>query len=159
MKKTILPLFLLLSATVWGQQTNDHFQHTEITAASSEAIWRVWTDVPNWHQWDEGLKSARLDGAFRTGAKGWLIPNKGPKSKFVITAIEPNKSYVFKTKIPFGWLVVERRLESNSGLTRFTHEVQFTGILKKFFGKRLGKNYRAMLPNVMQSIAKIAEKQ
>lgn len=99
-----------------------------------------------------------LEGDFAIGSKGKLVPDKGPKSKFVISEVIPQHSYTFKTKIPFGWLVIKRSLEVKGGTTFFTHEIEFTGMLKKFLGKRLGKNYRAMLPEVMAEIKQIAKK-
>ena len=139
------------------QQTNYHFSHTDSTIATSDKIWKVWTDVPNWKQWDKGLKEAMLEGEFIVGTKGKLIPDKGPKSKFIISELEPIKSYTFKTKIPFGWLIIKRTLEVKEGKTFFTHDVAFTGILKKILGNKLGKNYRAMLPSVLAEIKQIAE--
>lgn len=140
-----------------AQQSNFHFSHTDSTSATSDKIWQVWTDVPNWKQWDKGLKEASLEGDFAVGSKGKLIPDKGPKSRFVIAEVISGKSYTFKTKIPFGWLVIKRTLEVNGGLTYFTHDVEFTGLLKKVLGNALGKQYRAMLPEVMGEIKKIAE--
>ena len=46
------------------EQTNYHFSHTDSTSVSSDKIWQVWTDVPNWKQWDKGLKEVTLNGAF-----------------------------------------------------------------------------------------------
>ncbi len=144
--------------TSLAQQTNFHFSHTDSTLANSKKIWNVWTDVANWKQWDKGLKDAVLYGEFIKGAKGKLIPEKGLKSKFVISELIPNQSYTFKTKIPFGFLIIKRTLEVKEGRTYFTHDVQFTGLLKKTFGKKLGKNYKAMLPQVLTEIKQIAEK-
>ena len=152
---TIL-MFAMMAAQ--AQESNYHFSHTESTTASAARIWQVWTDVPNWKQWDKGLKEAILEGEFAIGAKGKLIPDKGPKSKFVVTEMKPGESYTFKTRIPFGWLIIKRYLRNKDGVTRFTHEVEFTGILKKALGKNPGKRYRAMLPEVMQAIAALAEK-
>jgi hypothetical protein len=76
-------LFLLFSTFLFmhtqAQQTNHHFSHTDSTTAISDKIWQVWTDVPNWKQWDKGLKEAQLDGQFLIGTKGRLVPDKGPK--------------------------------------------------------------------------------
>jgi hypothetical protein len=155
-------LFLIISTfsgmQTQAQQTNYHFSHTDSTTVSSDKIWQVWTDVPNWKRWDKGLKEAFLDGEFTVGTKGKLIPDKGPKSKFVISELVPNQSYTFKTKIPFGWLIIKRTLEVKEGKTFFTHDVQFTGFLKKILGNKLGKNYRAMLPSVLTEIKLIAER-
>jgi hypothetical protein len=157
MKHIILFISIFTAMTSQAQQTNYHFSHTDSTRVSSDKIWQVWIDVLNWKQWDKGLKEAILEGKFEIGAKGKLIPGKGPKSKFLISEIEPDKSYTFKTKIPFGWLVIKRTLEVKNGFTFFTHDVQFTGLLKKVLGKKLGKNYRAILPEVMSEIKRIAE--
>jgi hypothetical protein len=158
MKHLLIIISILFTMTVKSQETNYHFSNTTSTTASADKIWDVWTDVSNWKQCDKGLKEATLDGEFVVGAKGKLIPDKGPKSKFIISEIVPNQSYVFKTSIPFGWLIIKRSLEVKNGVTYFTHDVQFTGILKKILGKKLGKNYREMLPSVMNEIKIIAEK-
>jgi hypothetical protein len=158
MKQIFLIISTLFVMTVNAQQTNYHFSHTDSTNATTDKIWQVWTDVPNWKQWDKGLKEAVLDGEFIKGTKGRLIPDKGPKSKFIISELVPNKSYTFKTKIPFGWLIVKRTLEQKDGKTFFTHDVEFTGILKKILGNKLGKKYRAMLPTILSEIKQIAER-
>jgi len=157
MKHGLLTFLIFIAMSASAQQTNYHFKHTDSTQVSSEKIWRVWVDVPNWKQWDKGLKEAVLLGNFEAGTKGTLIPDKGPKSKFIISELTPDKSYTFKTKIPFGWLIVRRTLEEKNGITFFCHDVEFTGLLKKVFGNRLGKNYRAMLPEVLSNIKEIAE--
>ncbi len=156
MKKYFL-LLMLTPLNTLAQQTNYYFNHTTATTASPDAIWKVWTDVPNWKQWDDGLKDAYLDGKFEVGAKGSLIPDKGPKSKFIITEIEEGKSYTFKTRIPFGWLVIKRSLQTENNVTQFTHDVDFTGFLKKPLGNSIGKRYRTLLPEVMDKIKKLAE--
>lgn len=157
MKHLILILSTFLVMQAYSIETNYHFSHTDSTSATSDKIWAIWTDVPNWKHWDLGLKESYLEGPFAVGTKGKLIPDKGPKSKFQISEIEPLKSYTFKTKIPFGWLIIKRSLDEREGKTFFKHEVKFTGLFKKLFGNKLGKKYRVMLPKVMQEIKQIAE--
>jgi hypothetical protein len=158
MKQTIILISILNILNATAQQTDYHFTHTDSTLVSSDKIWQVWTDVPNWKQWDKGLKEAKLEGDFALGTKGTLIPDKGPKSAFIISALVVNQAYTFKTKIPFGWLIIKRSLEVKQDKTYFTHDVEFTGFLKKMFGNSMGKKYRAMLPSVLSEIKQIAEK-
>lgn len=157
MKQLLLASLGLLTHHLLAQQTNYHFSHTDSTNVPPENIWAVWTDVPNWKQWDKGLQEAILYGDFKLGAKGRLIPDKGPKSRFVISQYDQNTSYTFKTAIPLGTLRVKRSLELKNNRTFFTHEVEFTGPLKKLFGRKMGKRYRALLPEVLADIRKIAE--
>ena len=146
-------------ATLGIAQSNTHFSHTLETRANPAKIWQIWSDVPNWKQWDTGLKSAELGGAFAIGTKGKLIPDKGPKSSFILTELVEGKSYTFKTKLPLGALHVKRFLEEKEGKTYFTHEVWFSGLSKGIFGSALGKNYRRILPEVMARIREIAEQE
>lgn len=159
MNKAFLSLqTLLLMASLGIAQSNTHFSYSLETSASPTKIWQIWSDVANWQQWDTGLKSAELSGAFAIGTKGKLIPDKGPKSSFILTELVAGKSYTFKTKLPLGALYVKRYLEEKEGKTYFTHEVWFTGLSKGIFGNALGKNYRRILPEVMTRIREIGER-
>lgn len=139
------------------KQKNTHFSHTLASSASPEAIWHIWTDIDNWPAWDKGLKEATLEGTFEENARGKLIPDKGPKSKFRIVNYIPGKEYTLKTKIPLGSLNVRRYLKTKDQKTYFTHEVRFRGLFKGLFGLLYGKRYRQMLPSVLSNIQDLAE--
>lgn len=80
--KQLFPIISILFAMATNaQQTNYHFSHTDSASATSDKIWEVWTDVPNWKRWDRGLKEAILDGEFIVGTKGKLIPDNPTLSK------------------------------------------------------------------------------
>ncbi|MFD2571578.1 SRPBCC family protein [Spirosoma soli] len=157
MKLIFSAALLATTLTTQAQTSNTHFSHTLETTVSPDTIWRIWTDVPNWKQWDSGLQSAELLGPFEQGVQGVLVPNKGPKSRFVIDSIVPHQSYTFRTKLLLGTLYVKRYLTVQENKTRFTHEVWFTGLTKNLFGKALGKDYRAMLPSVMEKLNSLAK--
>ncbi|RYC68501.1 SRPBCC family protein [Spirosoma sordidisoli] len=153
-------LWLMLAATqALAQSTDTHFSHTVSTSASPQAVWHIWTDVPNWQSWDKGLKAATLNGPFAVGTTGVLTPDRGPRSKFILTEVIEGKSYTFRTKLPLGALYVKRLLNVQNGQTAFTHEVWFTGVTKHLFGRVSGRAYRALLPTVMQTIQTRAEQQ
>ena len=40
---------------------------TRRTAATPEAIWRLWADVPNRTRWDDALERITLEGPFQSG--------------------------------------------------------------------------------------------
>jgi hypothetical protein len=157
MQNALITIAVLMSAQVLAQESNTHFSHTVETTASPAGIWRIWTDVPNWKSWDDGLKSAELNGPFAAGTTGTLIPDKGPKSRFVLTEVIDEQSYTVKTKLPLGALYVKRYLSVRDGKTIFTHDVWFRGVTKGIFGRALGRNYRRILPEVMGKIKTLAE--
>ncbi|MEM6348191.1 MAG: SRPBCC family protein [Bacteroidota bacterium] len=148
------PLALLAQQ---GLPSNKHFWHTVSTEAPKAAIWQVWTDVANWQDWDSGLQSASLDGAFTAGAKGNIISLEGRKSNFKVVEYVEGESYTFKTKLPLGALYVKRSFQEVDGKLNFTHEVWFKGITAGLFAKLFGPNFRAVLPDVMEQVKQIAE--
>jgi hypothetical protein len=132
------------------------FSHTLKTVAAPERIWEIWTDVENWAQWDTELISADLDGAFVLGAIGRLKPKTGGATKFEISQFNPGNSYTFTIGLPLCSLWVHRYLSDRSDGTYFTHEVSFQGLLAWLFGLLLGRKFQAVLPKVMENVARIA---
>ena len=39
--------------------------------AEPDAVWKVWTDVARWPEWDVSKEITRLDGPFEPGTSGW----------------------------------------------------------------------------------------
>ena len=139
------------------KQSNYHFSFTISVNNTIEKVWEVLTDVENWHKWDTEIIEAKLDGDFVLGAKGTMIPKKGPKLKFYISEIETSKSYTINTIMPVGELVIKRTLNAVKNEIEFTDDIQFTGFLKFIFGLMLGGQFRKVLPDVMLTFKKLAE--
>ncbi|MEO0528833.1 MAG: polyketide cyclase [Bacteroidota bacterium] len=153
-------LLIVISPTIGAQhmeQTNKHFWHTEKTIASAGKIWKIWTDVPKWKDWDVGLKNASITGNFELGTKGKIVSLEGRTSKFKVVEFKKGRYYTFKTNLPFGGLYVKRYLEEKKGSLYFTHEVWFKGLTARAFSKKFGSEFRKMLPEVMLKIKEIAE--
>ncbi|MEL7534204.1 MAG: SRPBCC family protein [Bacteroidota bacterium] len=151
-----LAFFPLALLAQQGPQSDKHFWHTVSTDAAKEAVWQVWTEVENWQDWDSGLQSASLDGAFTAGAKGTILSLEGRKSRFKVVEYVEGQSYTFKTNLPLGALYVRRSFSEQEGQLRFTHEVWFQGLSAGLFAKMFGPKFRAVLPEVMQAVNQIA---
>jgi Polyketide cyclase / dehydrase and lipid transport len=129
------------------------FQHTLETPHAPETIWRCWVNVGTWKTWDTGLRDASLRDSFAQGARGTVIPDKGPKAKFKIASYREGQAYSLKFGLPGSTMLLTRTLQAlPNGGTRFTHRVEFTGMLRKFWAKKLGSRYRTMLPEAMQKL-------
>lgn len=135
------------------------FEHTVETTASADRIWQLWTDVSGWPRWDTALVSAHLDGPFAYNARGRLRSKGSPESAFTIVELEPGRSYTFATALLLAELRVRRTLALTPAGTCYTHEVSFVGPLGWLFGLLLGRQFRAMLPEVMERLHQLAEQQ
>ncbi|MEM6721381.1 MAG: SRPBCC family protein [Bacteroidota bacterium] len=139
------------------QQTNYHFHYSILVNASPQKVWDFLIDVNRWKDWDTELHTATLSGNFSVGTKGIIIPKKGPKLQFYISELTPNESYTFVTKMPVGSLRIQRTLKQRGSQIEFTDDIEFTGFFKKIFGYVLGRNFRAVLPEVMENLKRIVE--
>src|SRR5438132_10228903 len=43
-------------------------EHTTETTAGPEAVWRAWSDVERWPEWNADLERAQLSGPFAAGS-------------------------------------------------------------------------------------------
>jgi hypothetical protein len=133
------------------------FSHTLKTLASPERIWGIWTDVASWAVWDTELIDSQLEGAFALGAIGKLTPKKGQVSTFKISQLNPGESYTFTVGLPLCELHVHRYLRRRSDGIDFTHEVSFEGFSAPIVSRLLGKQFKSVLPSIMENVKRIAE--
>jgi Polyketide cyclase / dehydrase and lipid transport len=66
---------------------------TRRTAAKPEAIWRLWTDVPNRTRWDDALKRITVEGPFQSGAAGIVKLRGQPERRFEVVQCAPPQTY------------------------------------------------------------------
>ena len=62
------------------------FQCETTFDAEPAAVWKVWTDVSRWPEWDLTKEIARIDGPFVLGASGWAKQRGNLGGTFTITA-------------------------------------------------------------------------
>ena len=130
------------------------FSHT-LEISAPEEVWRRWTEVETWHEWDTEVKEASLEGNFELGVKGTLAPKTGPETSFTITEFTPEQSYTFTTNLPLAELHVKRYFSRNRAA--FTREVSFTGTLAPLFSFLLGRRFKEVLPEVMTNLRELTE--
>src|SRR5438034_11507485 len=58
------------------------------TAASPATVWRVWSDVNHWPEWNPDMNESRLDGPLKLGATGMINTKSGGKHDVVVTQYE-----------------------------------------------------------------------
>jgi uncharacterized protein YndB with AHSA1/START domain len=130
---------------------------TQINAPAA-TVFALYEDVAQWPVWDADVKSASIQGAFVSGARGVITPNGGPKSDILFSEVIRNKSFTVDCKLPLCMMRFEHELEAQGNGTRATHRVIFDGLLAPLFGRLIGSGMRKTLPKVMESLKAVAEK-
>ena len=67
---------------------------------SKEDIYNKWSDINNWHTFNDDIEYAKLDGEFKEGNFFILGLKGGQKVEIELLKIEKNKSFTDLTKFP-----------------------------------------------------------
>ena len=132
-------------------------EHTIVTDASRESVWKIWADVENWPKWDKGVEWCRIKGEFKAGTMYTLKPVGGPEVKAVITDCQPLSRFTDITKLPLAKMeFIHELVEEKDGL-HVTHRVNITGLLSFLFEQIIGKDTARDLPDTMGNIVRLAK--
>jgi hypothetical protein len=83
--------------------------------AEPDAVWKVWTDVTRWPEWDVSKEIARLDGPFEVGSAGWAKQRGNLGGTFVIAEIDTGRRWLTECPVPLGRVTFDHELEPLDG--------------------------------------------
>jgi hypothetical protein len=132
-------------------------EHSADSDASPEAIWRRYVDVENWNEWSQkGVEESLIDGEFEVGTKGVSKAPNLPKTRFELVAVEPERRFVSKGKLPGGTLLFEHLIEPTDGGSRITHRVSLDGPLAFLWTPVVGRIIEREMPEGVERLAELA---
>lgn len=132
-------------------------EHSVVVQAPSERIFRIYSDLSNWHTWDPDTKRASIEGPFAVGTRGSLTPTKGNTVPMLLTRVEPNACFTVESKIPFFLMVFEHELVPQGSSVKVVHRVNFSGLLTALLGRMLVKQLNQGLPVTLANLKRKAE--
>ena len=128
------------------------------TEVSKEQMWKLFSDVNNWHTWDKGIEYAQLDGKFEKGNSFILKPKGGPKVKIELEECIPNKLFRDLTKFPLAEMRGEHTYEETAEGLKITTTMTVKGILSFLWVKIVAQDIADSLPVEMAEQIKFASK-
>jgi hypothetical protein len=72
----------------------------KVKGLSAEHLWEVWTDVNQWHTWQDNIEYADLDGEFAAGKSFLFKPKNGSAISIELTEVEPRRNFTDVTRFP-----------------------------------------------------------
>ncbi len=101
--------------------------------ADPAEVWKAWTDVSRWPEWDVSKEIARLDGPFQPGTSGWAKQRGNLGGTFTITSVDEGRRWVTECPMPMGKVIFEHLLESPAeGRVRLVKRVEVQGAFGSF---------------------------
>ena len=133
-------------------------EHSIETTAAPEAIWRQWSDVDRWPEWNGDIERIELDGPFAAGSRITMVPvGDEPVELRIAEAVEPE---LFVDEADFGEIVVRtihrvERLERQR--IRVTYRMEITGPAADTVGPQVGPEISGDFPQVLAALVERAE--
>jgi uncharacterized protein YndB with AHSA1/START domain len=129
------------------------------TSASPQAVWRHWSDLAAWPQWNAGIEKIEADGPFAAGTSFTMTPPGDDPISMRLTEVVPGE--VFTDRMDAGDFVVTtvHRLEPlAAGGTRIVYRTEITGPAADQVGPQLGPAITGDFPEVLAALAAVAER-
>jgi hypothetical protein len=126
--------------------------------APPPAFFAKWADMATWPEWNGDTEWVRLDGPFVAGSRGVLKPKGGPRVKFVIDALVPDREFVDVSLLVGARLTFRHLVEPlPDGGCRIRVTVTMTGPLRSLWARILGNGFRATLQADLDRLVTAAE--
>jgi uncharacterized protein YndB with AHSA1/START domain len=134
------------------------YEHAVDTTAAPEVVWRLWSDIPGWPQWNEGVEKITVDGPFTVGTGFTMTPPGEDPISMRLAEIVPGE--LFADEMDGGDFTVRtvHRLEpAAGGRTRIIYRTEIAGPAADQVGPELGPAITADFPQVLAALAALAE--
>ena len=134
------------------------YEYSVETSAPPEALWRHWSDMAAWPQWNDGIESVDVEGPFAVGTAFTMTPPGDEPIRMRLVEIKPGESFTDEMDAGDFAVRTEHRLEpAAGGLTRIVYRTEITGEAAGPIGPQLGPQITADFPEVLAALAKRAE--
>lgn len=135
------------------------YEHTAETTASPADLWRHWSSMELWPQWNAGIEKIEVDGPFEVGTTfAMTSPGDDEPIRMRLTEVIPER--LFTDEMDAGDFVVRTVHElrpSASGTTRVVYRTEISGPAAAQAGPQLGPAITADFPDVVAALVRLAE--
>ena len=133
--------------------------HSIVTKeVTKEQLWRLFSDVNNWHTWDKGIEFTRMEGAFEKGTHFTLRPKGGPTVDIELLEVTKNTSFTDVTRFPLARMYNAHQFEDTADGLKITYTVTVEGLLGFLWVKIIAQKIADALPLDTQEQIRAAKK-
>jgi hypothetical protein len=112
--------------------------YTTTVPATPEQLFARWADCDTHPEWSTDLAWVRLDEPVRLGARGRLRPKGGPRSRFTVTELVPDRTFADTTRLLGARLTFRHHARPVPGGSEVTVSVTLDGPLRGLWARVLG---------------------
>jgi hypothetical protein len=123
------------------------------TSASPDKVWRVWSDMSTWGEWNPNVSTMDWQGGFVSGTKGVMNTRAGQHHQMELVDVQQGRSFALLTAVvPGTRFRFNCRIDPAGAKTKVSQTVEVHGPLGPVLGGMLGpqvsKEFGVLLSNL-----------
>jgi len=123
------------------------------TTASPERVWKIWSDMSTWGDWNPNVSTMDWHGGFVSGTDGVMNTRAGQHHKMKLLDVQPARFFALETSVvPGTTFRFNCRVEPAGGKTKISQMVEVKGplgpILQGMLGPQVSKEFGTLLANL-----------
>ncbi|MHB8613184.1 MAG: SRPBCC family protein [Candidatus Dormibacteraceae bacterium] len=130
------------------------------SSASPERVWRVWSDMSTWGEWNPNVSTMDWKGGFVEGSEGIMNTKGGQHHKMKLAEVQPGRFFALETRVVPGTMFrfncrvepVGRGGGGGGGTTRISQMVEIKGplgpVVQGIMGPQVSKEFPVLLANL-----------
>lgn len=119
---------------------------------SPEQVWKVWSDVNQWHAWQPDIDYARLEGGFEAGQAFKFRPKGGPELDIELTEVRPLAGYADLTRFPGARMLDAHEIVDHGDRIEIRNTLTVTGPLGFLWRKLVAEGVAASIEGQTRSM-------
>ena len=120
-------------------------------------VWKVWADVDRWHEWQDDVELAQLDGAFAKGSTFRFRPKGGPNVKIEILRCEAPGNFIDLTRFPLARMTGSHDMIERDGRLELRTTITVEGPLSFLWLRLVAQGVVNSLPAQTQALVERAQ--
>jgi Polyketide cyclase / dehydrase and lipid transport len=123
------------------------------STASPEQVWKIWSDMSTWGDWNPNVSTMDWQGAFTQGSEGVMNTRAGQHHKMKLAEVQAGRFFALETSVvPGTTFRFNCRVEPSGGKTKISQMVEVKGplgpILQGMLGPQVSKEFGTLLANL-----------
>ncbi len=128
------------------------------TTASPDKVWKIWSDMSTWGEWNPNVSTMDWQGGFQSGTTGVMNTRAGQHHKMRLLDVTPGRGFALETSVvPGTTFRFNCRIETADGKTKIGQYVQVKGPLGPIMGGMMGPQVSKEFGTLLANLAKKAE--
>jgi hypothetical protein len=125
---------------------------------TKEQIWKLASNINNWHTLNNGIEYAELHGKFEKGNHYIIRPKNGQNIKVNLLEVTEYKNFLELVKFPLAKMYYNHLIEETPNGLKLTNTITVEGLLSFLWVKLVVQKIADALPADLQEHIKIASK-